>query len=70
MLPPQLAEPTLRGAKCICPCCRERFGGVRAFDMHRVGVGRDRGCKPPSSMSQLRLDGSFWVQERSPIKNF
>jgi hypothetical protein len=39
------------GRICRCPTCGEAFSGIKAFDIHRVGVhGENRSC--------IRLGGS------------
>ena len=38
---------------CKCSGCGEYFGGVRAFEVHRVGVHEDRRCLLPSGMSRM-----------------
>jgi len=34
----------LKGCRCECPTCLERFGSVRAFDRHRIGEYRAPGA--------------------------
>jgi len=56
--------------KCLCSGCGQFFGGVRAFEIHRVMVGstRDRACLGLGSMAErgLRLNAKgYWVQEYS-----
>ncbi len=58
---------------CLCSLCGEYLGGVRAYEMHRAGVGvgvsRDRACLPPSGVSDkqgrslLKLNSTgHWVR--------
>jgi len=39
------------GRICRCPTCKEAFSGIKAFDIHRVGV-------PSENRSCIRLGGS------------
>ena len=51
--------------QCLCSGCGAYFGGVRAFDMHRVGVHPERVCLDESSMAEkgLHKDGKgYWRQ--------
>ena len=55
---------------CKCAECREYFGGVRAFDLHRLGPAISRKCADPASLVTrkgrvlLRLnEREFWVGE-------
>jgi hypothetical protein len=59
----------LRGGRCQCAGCGERFNSMSAFDRHRVGLWRDRGawrrCLSPEEM--LRAGWSlnaagFWIR--------
>lgn len=34
----------LRGCRCECPTCLERFGSIRGFDRHRMGEYRAPGA--------------------------
>ena len=55
-----------RSNRCQCGVCREYFGGVRAFDMHRVGPVGERTCMTPHRMSERGLRCSsegYWIQE-------
>jgi hypothetical protein len=54
---------------CKCTACGEYFGGVGAFDLHRVGAGADRACLAPSAVANkekqtlLRFnDRGYWVR--------
>ena len=38
--------------KCQCSACGLYFKAPYAFDIHRVGVGRDRRCLAPIEMSE------------------
>lgn len=31
------SEPGLRGGRCLCPTCGEKFNSAAAFDAHRTG---------------------------------
>jgi len=60
---------------CKCAACGEYFGGVSAFDLHRVGAAGDRSCLHPSQVSNrrsesvLRLnDKGYWVSEYSKTR--
>lgn len=57
---------------CKCPACGEYFGGVQAFDDHRVGPAADRRCLPLCTMAdkqdgrRLRLNSQgYWIQARN-----
>ena len=60
--------------RCKCSGCGEYFGGVRAFELHRVGQYPDRSCLAPSCVSDsqkqplLRLnDRGYWVHIKKPM---
>ena len=65
------ADPKLPPGRnfCRCAACGSYFGGVQAFDAHRVGPARDRGCLPPGEVRdkhgrpllKLNLRG-YWVR--------
>ena len=40
--------------RCLCAACGEYFGGVTAFDMHRIGPAHDRRCKAPAQVSDSK----------------
>lgn len=53
---------------CKCSGCGEYFGGVKGFDMHRIGVYPDRRCLYPGDVAdkhgrpKLRLDDrGYWI---------
>ena len=73
-----MSDPMLPPYKNFCKCsgCGEYFGGVQAFEKHRVGVrGRvegERACLAPSKVSNkkgeqvLHLNNrGYWVQKFS-----
>ena len=53
---------------CKCGACGEYFGGVIAFDRHRVGPSGDRSCLPVSVMrengmrSVVKANGVYWIK--------
>ena len=60
--------------RCLCASCGAYFGGVSAFDMHRVGPAADRSCLPPGAVrdkqerSLLWLNKyGYWVRNKKPI---
>ncbi len=60
---------------CRCAACGEYFGGVSAFDLHRVGAAEDRACLPPAQVSNrqsepvLRLNNrGYWVSAFSKMR--
>lgn len=50
--------------RCQCPSCKAYFGGVSAFDMHRVGVAGDRRCICPSEVRDKHGNRLLWLNER------
>jgi hypothetical protein len=56
------------GSKCLCRACGAVFGGLRAFDTHRLGTYRvpgDRRCLSAASMSDAGLvqdERGIWRQ--------
>jgi len=61
---------------CLCSACGEYFGGVRAFELHRVGPAAKRSCLHPSRVSNgknrplLRLNKrGYWVGTYKGKKN-
>ena len=61
--------------RCLCAACGERFGGVYAFELHRVGLSPDRSCLSPAAMSDsygqpiLRLNNlGYWVRTWTPLQ--
>ena len=52
--------------KSRCAACGEYFGGVTAFDIHRVDPYLDRSCMPQSVMSERGLHKNsrgIWVRQ-------
>jgi hypothetical protein len=45
----------LRGNQCECSVCLLRFGGVRAFDDHRVGRHGARRCLTVGELAELGM---------------
>ncbi len=45
----------LRGGQCECMSCALRFGGVRAFELHRAGPATDRRCRDAAELVALGL---------------
>jgi hypothetical protein len=41
---------------CKCAACGLRFLNVRAFDKHRAGPSRDRGCMTTPQLSEVGLE--------------
>ena len=69
-----MTDPKLRPGTNFCKCaaCGEYFGGVKAFELHRVGSGRDRACLAPSVVRDkqnrpvLKLnDRGYWIRRVS-----
>ncbi len=55
---------------CKCALCGLYFKSVKAFDVHLIGVGLDRGCMPEAECSGLGLErdlGGYW---RLPKRKF
>ena len=53
---------------CKCSACGEYFGGVRGFELHRVGPADERSCLPPARVSDSknrpllkRNNKGYWV---------
>ena len=68
-----LSQPETRlpagSNRCKCGACGSYFGGVRAFELHRVGPSGDRRCLAPASVRDtqfrplLRINSQgYWVQ--------
>ncbi len=60
--------------RCLCASCGHYFGGVTAFDMHRVGPASERACLAPGGVSDghnrplLKLNKyGYWVRIDIPI---
>ena len=60
--------------RCLCASCGHYFGGVRAFELHRVGPADDRSCLSPRRVSDrqkqpvLQLNKhDYWVLISSPV---
>jgi hypothetical protein len=50
---------------CQCAACGRYFGGVAAFDLHRVGPAERRVCADPASiLSTVGLRRRLWQDER------
>jgi len=53
---------------CKCGACGEYFGGVIAFEQHRIGPARDRSCLPLAAMrenglrSVVKANGAYWAR--------
>lgn len=73
----------MRPGKRLCQCtsCGEFFGGLSAFDAHRVRVNPERPfprrCLAPDEMGDgdlrphFRADGTLWVSDKvQPIALF
>lgn len=55
---------------CQCAACGEYFGGVKAFELHRVGPATDRSCLAPSVVSDRKNrlllrknERGYWVRD-------
>ena len=49
--------------RCRCSSCKEYFGGVRAFEIHRVGPPEERTCLSRSGMREAGLSqdaNGYW----------
>ena len=58
--------------RCQCPACGLYFGGVSAFDDHRVGVAGDRRCLSQPEMSEkgMRQDQrGYWGRDYRPSED-
>ena len=50
---------------CQCAACGRYFGGVAAFDMHRVGPMNNRKCADPASLVTKRGGKrKLWLNDR------
>ena len=67
------SELGLRGDRCLCPTCGERFNSSAAFDAHRTGkfnvngVSRGRRCLLDFEMvakGMTRNPKGFWLTPR------
>lgn len=62
--------PTLpiNNNRCLCASCKQYFGGVRTFEIHRVGPALDRACLGLAGMAErgLQLNAKgYWVREHT-----
>jgi len=69
---PKQADPKLPPGRnfCRCAACGSHFGGLVAFDLHRVGPADDRSCTttPQLPDAGLLLDAhGYW---RLPKRKF
>jgi len=53
--PTTLPQGRLRAGQCECMSCPLRFGGTRAFDLHRTGPAADRRCRDAAELVALGL---------------
>ena len=65
-----LEVPTLpiNSNRCLCASCKQYFGGVRTFEIHRVGPALDRACLGLAGMAERRLQldaKGYWVREHT-----
>lgn len=54
--------------RCLCSGCGEHFNSVAAFDMHRIGKGRDRRCERPEAVGMVKNGAGFWITGKMPLK--
>ena len=48
---------------CECSACGRVFGGLKGFEMHRVGPMRDRSCLDPAGMPErYKEHGGVWFR--------
>jgi hypothetical protein len=63
----QDATAPLRGDRCQCPSCHQRFNSTYAFDRHRIGQYEStRRCLTNSQMlgkGMARNKAGFWVSQ-------
>ena len=66
------SDPKLpyRSNFCKCSACGAYFKNVKAFDVHRIGVGLDRGCMPEAECSGLGLERDLRGYWRLPKRKF
>jgi hypothetical protein len=55
---------------CHCGVCGLYFRNVRAFDVHRLGPGPDRGCLPTPQLSSMGLEQDGTGYWRRPKRVF
>jgi len=53
--PTTLPQGRLRAGQSECMSCALRFGGVRAFELHRTGPATDRRCRSAAELVALGL---------------
>ena len=60
--------------RCRCASCGAYFGGLRAFEKHRIGPASDRTCLDPRCVSDrqnqsvLKLNRlGYWVLINRPV---
>ena len=56
---------------CRCSACGEYFGGVRAFDDHRVGPADDRACLDACGMAAVGLTlnaRGYWKRQCTAMR--
>lgn len=58
----------LTGNRCLCSGCGEIFNSVGAFEMHRVGKGRERRCERPESVGMVKNGAGFWITGKMPVR--
>ena len=65
-------EPMLPSGSNFCKCsqCGLYFRTVKAFDAHRIGVGRERGCLPEAECPGLGLERDPQGYWRFPKRKF
>jgi hypothetical protein len=63
-------RPPLRGNRCECSSCLERFTSTSAFDKHRRGrPGVDRRCLTSAEMELIGMcqtAAGFWITRPMP----
>ena len=52
----------------FCNRCQERFGRVRTFDAHRIGVGETRRCLSTTEMYAMGWSKGATGRWHMPIK--
>ncbi len=52
---PTHPQGRLRGGQCECAACLLRFGGTRAFELHRTGPATDRRCRSVDALVALGM---------------
>ena len=68
--PQTKAEPAIGSPICMCPTCKEWFGGERGFDKHRAGdYSTGRYCVNPADVGltiKQGRSGSWWIRSYGP----